>query len=193
MPILPVPHVTQNRLRYYNLCGQTCITMLARAFTAHRPSVEAVARASGTWDNTTSTVAEMLTIGRAAGVPLQYASGAASIAWHEARILEGVPTIALLDRAKLVGGRALAHFVCVVGFDAASVYLNDPLRDSGGWRIPRAAFEAAINATVAGAYSMPRIALYPAQSLPAGEPRDVLAYALQRAAQLVDEAKGIRV
>lgn len=190
--LLPIPHVTQIGLRYANQCGQACITMLLRAFTATRPTIEEVARASGTWDATTSSVSEMLSIARASGLPLQYVSGGGTLAWHEAQIASGVPTIALIDRAKLVGGRTLPHFVVVVGVDERGVYLNDPLRDSGGWRVSCDAFQAAINATIAGYITTPRIALYPVgRSLPTGDARDLLQYLLEQAAVRVDDAKDV--
>lgn len=177
---LAVPHVSQNNLQFRNQCGQACVTMLVRAFGIGRPTVERAARRSGTWDKTTSSIAEMLVIGAANNLTLDYAAGG-SLAWHRAQIAAGVPTIALIDRAKLVGGGLLPHFVVVTGIDERYVTLNDPLQSRGSYRTLATRFDAAINATVPGYYSTPRLALYPvARRLPVADRHDLAAYLVER-------------
>lgn len=177
MPFIPIPHVTQRRLPYANLCGQACVTMLARAYGHGRPSVEDVARASGTWDNTTSTIAEVTRQADAAGLTLDYTRHA-TLGWYHTQIALGYPVIALIDLGKLPARPSVPHFVVVFGTDSGDVILNDPLLERGGYRVTVTDFERAI---ASNRYNLPYQALIPRDPLTASSAQRVVSACLDRA------------
>lgn len=177
MPFIPIPHVTQRRLPFANLCGQACVTMLARAYNRGRPSVEDVARASGTWDNTTSSIAEVTRQGDAVGLTLDYTRHA-TMGWYHTQIALGYPVIALIDLGKLPARPHVPHFVVVFGTDSGDVILNDPLFERGGYRVPASAFEQAI---ASQRYNLRYQALIPRDPLTASSAQRVMSACLDRA------------
>jgi len=185
MPFIPIPHVTQRRLPYVNLCGQACVTMLARAYNRGRPSVEDVARASGTWDNTTSSIAEVTRQADAVGLTLDYTRHATT-GWYHTQIALGYPVIALIDLGKLPARPSVPHFVVVLGTDSGDVILNDPLLERGGYRVTVADFERAI---ASNRYNLPYQALIPRDPLVSADASAVLRACLDRASGNVTAAQ----
>lgn len=144
--ILPVRHKTQEGNDLRNDCGPACGWQVINALTGQNPTLRQLSMAgSGSLHEFTS-ILGLIRMLDAYGLKGQNTLNA-SLQWVFECLDQGIAPVLLVDYPSL--GSEIqyryAHFVVAVGYDAHSVYINDPLRLTGAWPATHARLAAALN------------------------------------------------
>lgn len=144
--ILPVRHKTQEGNDLRNDCGPACGWQVVNALTGADPTLRQLKMAAGGGLHEFTSILGLIRMLDAYGLKGQNTLNA-SLGWVIECLDQGIAPVLLVDYPSL--GSEIqyryAHFVVAVGYDAHSVYINDPLRLTGAWPATRARLAAALN------------------------------------------------